>query len=204
MAKKYSINVENDEIVSVEVDGVRYTNVDQIPDEDDRGKMLLLTESWPGEEWGLPPREPWGLPKVIVPLFLAIALLMLAIAAIAGVSAGRTLSRERTAPGRVVDLILRQDARGSEFYYPLVEFDLPDGSRQRVQLTVGHWPAAYEIGQEVTVAYNPQQSSSARIKTASSTIGMWTVSIITGVLGLAFLAATLFARWVLKPSPAEV
>jgi hypothetical protein len=129
---------------------------------------------------------------------------MLAIAGIAGFNTWRTLSIEQMAAGRVVDLILRSDARGNAFYYPVVEFDLPDEGRQTVQMTVGNWPAAYEIGQEVTVAYNPQQLSSARIKSASSTLGAWTVSIIAGVLGLAFLAATLFARWVMKPLPTEV
>jgi len=204
MAKKYSINVEKNRIVSVEVDGVRYKTVDDIPDEDDRARMWFIVESWPGEEGVEAPSKPWALPKVIVPLFMAITVLMLAIAAIAGVNAWRTLSKERTAPGRVVDLIVRQDERGSAFYYPVVEFDLPDGSRQRVQLTMGNWPAAYEIEQPVTVAYDPQQLSSARIRSTSGTIGMWTVSIITGVMGLAFLAATVFAWWVMKPSPAEV
>jgi hypothetical protein len=203
MAKKYSILVENDEIIAVEVDGVRYKTVDEIPNEDDRGKMLLLTESWPGPEWGMPEAKPFLLPKIIVPLFLGIAILMLGIATIFGVNTARTLAKETTAPARVADLVLRGDSAGSEFYYPVVEFALPDGTTQRVQLTVGNWPAPYKVGDSVTVAYDPQRPGSARILSTSGTLGMWTVTIITGAIGLAFVAATLFARWVMKPSPAE-
>ena len=42
MQKKYSINWENDEVVSVEVDGVQYDHPDQIPDPDDRAQILRL------------------------------------------------------------------------------------------------------------------------------------------------------------------
>jgi hypothetical protein len=103
----------------------------------------------------------------------------------------------------VVDLVMRRDGAGKEFYYPVVEFSLPDETRQTVQLTAGSWPVGYEIGQAVTVAYDSRQPSSARIQSLSNTVGRWTLTLITGILGLAFVAATLFARWVLRPSPAE-
>jgi tRNA 2-selenouridine synthase SelU len=40
--KKYSINWENDEPVSFEVDAVLYESLDQIPDEADRSKLETM------------------------------------------------------------------------------------------------------------------------------------------------------------------
>jgi hypothetical protein len=104
----------------------------------------------------------------------------------------------------VVDLVVRKDSAGKEFYYPVVEFHLPDGSRQTVQLSEGNWPAAYAKGEPVLVAYDPEQPRQARINSIPSTASQWTLSIITGILGMAFVIATLFARWILKPGLAEV
>ena len=42
VAKKYSVQMEDDKIVSVEVDGVTYTNPDEIPDEQDREKIQTV------------------------------------------------------------------------------------------------------------------------------------------------------------------
>lgn len=205
MAKKYSLLVENDEVIAVEINGVRYESVDDIPDEDDRSKMFFVVESWPGAEGEAPAEaaKPFLLPKLIVPLFLAVALLMLGIATISGLSARRAMAREVTAPGRVVELVERRDSSGKAFYYPLVELTLADGSRQKVQLANGSFPAAYEVGDPVTVAYDPQDSSSARIQSTSSTLNMYILTIITGLMGLAFAGATLFARWVMKQEPGE-
>ena len=203
MAKKYSILVENDEIIAVEVDGARYKTVDDIPDEDDREKMLLLVESWPGAEWEVPEIKPSPLPRIVTLVFLAVAVLMLAIALFTGINTGRALARQVTAPARVVELLERRDSSGNPFYYPLVELTLPDGSRQRVQLTTGRFPAAYDVGDPVTVAYDPRDLATARMQSTGSTLGMYIVTIITGILGLGFVAATLFARWVNKPGPGE-
>ena len=203
MARKYSILVEKDEIVAVEVDGVRFKTVEDIPDEDDRGKMLVLTESWPGAEWREEEVKPFLLPRLIVPLFLAVATLMLAIALISGLSTRRALARQVTAPGRVIELLERRDPSGNLFYHPVLELTLADGSHQTVQLLMGSYPASHRVGDAVTVAYNPQDPSSARIRSTGSTLGMYTLTLITGILGLAFFGATLLARWVLKPGPGE-
>jgi len=42
MTKKYSIQTENDKVVSVEVDGVSYTDPEDIPDKFDRKKIKTL------------------------------------------------------------------------------------------------------------------------------------------------------------------
>jgi len=203
MAKKYSIYVENDKIVSLEVDGVKYKHASQIPDSQARAWMELLVEDSPALDLGSAGGGSFDLGKIILPLFLGISLLMLSIAVIAGVITGRAIAREKHVLGRVVDLEVRLDEYGNEYYYPVLEFSLPDNSRTRFTTSEGSWPPAYENGARVTVRYDPGPPLRARISSLSGNIGLWTVTIITGVLALAFAGATVFARWVLKDETAE-
>jgi hypothetical protein len=220
MAKKYSINMEDGKVVSVEVDGVQYDRPDQVQDAEDRAKIeMLMSKSMENEfgddfdkefeeEFRQLERDSARFPIVIVAVFLIIAVIMLAIAAISGFNTGRALSKEESAPGRVTDLVVRQyqdtnQQVSQEYYYPVVEFNLPSGSLRKVQLSEGSWPPAYEIGDAVTILYDPEHPNNARIKSTSSTILMWILPGITGTVGVAFLAAALFAGWFLKPKPAQ-
>lgn len=201
--KKYSINVEHAEIVSVEVDGVLYRRSGEVPDPEDRAWMELLASTSPFMEAETADAGPFALPRIITPLFLAVAILMLTIATITGVRTFRSVSKETSAPGQVLELVVRRDDTGKEFYYPLVEYYLPGNMRQTVQVLEGSWPPAYEAGQEVTIRYDPSRPGEARIASTGGTIGRFTVSIITGILGVAFSLATVFAYWVLKSNPTE-
>jgi hypothetical protein len=140
-------------------------------------------------------------PKLIFPLFLGIAILMWAIFAVATVVTSRAMSREKTTTGVVLDMVVRRDSEGNEYYYPVVEFKLADGRFQRLETAEGHYPPAYYAGQQVQVLYDPDQPLYARIKSTSSTITRWTMSIIFAVLGIAFVAASFFVRWILKEVP---
>ena len=53
---------------------------------------------------------------------------------------------------------------GDTFYFPVVEFPLPDGTRQTVQMDEGSSTMDYEPGQSVTVRYLPDQPEEARIE----------------------------------------
>ncbi len=131
--------------------------------------------------------------KIVGRVFLAVAGLLLLITLVAGLQIGRGLAGEQTARGNVMDYSVRVGADGNEFYYPVVEFYLPDHTLQRVQLNEGSWPPAYMQGEAVTVAYNPQRPIEARIVSFSSLVLRWTVPLITGGLGLAFLGAAALA-----------
>ena len=148
----------------------------------------------------MPASKPSTGPNIIVVIFLAVAVLMFAIAAISAVSSGRALARERTAPGSVVDTVIRQAADGTLYYRPVVVFALPDGAQRTLQLTEESTAPAYEVDEAVTIAYDPERPDNARIKTSASTAAMWILPLIMGILGAAFLVATLFARWVLRAS----
>jgi hypothetical protein len=145
----------------------------------------------------MPANESSLIPKTMIAVFLAVAVLMLAIAAISAGKSGLALAKEATAPGSVIDLVVRTDQTGSEFYYPVVAFTLPDGSRQTVQISEGSRPPAHKQDESVTIAYDPEQPRNARIRSFSNTASMWILPLITSILGAAFLAATLFARRVL-------
>jgi hypothetical protein len=146
-------------------------------------------------------KQPERFPRIILALFLGISVLMLAITAISAVSTVRALSREASAPGRVVDFEAHRDQAGKVFNYPIVEFYLPNKSRQTVQLSEGSSTSAYELGEPVTILYDPALPGNARIKSAANAWLAWTVPIVTGVLGAAFMAAALLARSFLQPEP---
>ena len=81
-----------------------------------------------------------------------------------------------------------------DYYYPVVEFTSNDGRRHSAQMTEGSQSPSHEVGDEVTVRYDPQHPLDARIKSAGSDALMWILPGITGVLGLCFLAAVLVVR----------
>lgn len=215
--KKYSINWEDDEAVSFEVDGVTYENLDDIPDEDDRLKLEAMMDSAEDAEFdaefekmGKEVEQIKGpaVEKVILTVFTGIAALMLLIAGVASFFNIQKINHEESAPGKVVDMISRreyvneQDRVVQEYYYPVIEYISADGKRHSVQLNEGSSSPEYEKGDEVTVLYNPDRPLDARIKSFGSAALMWILPGITGILGIAFLGAVLAVRK-LMPSEEE-
>jgi hypothetical protein len=196
--KKYSINMEDGRVVSVEVDGKVYQDVENIPDPDDRDAV----ESWvffaPDSAVAARSKPSVAFPRAILFVFLGVALLMLAITVYSAVVIGRNVAREMSAPARVVEIVGQIGSDGGTFYYPLVEFTAADESRQIVQVGPGSRPPAYRVGDEVTLRYDPAQPAEARIASVGGSLDQFILPLITGVLALAFLLATAFAWWMLK------
>jgi hypothetical protein len=136
--------------------------------------------------------------RVLLFLFAGIAALMLVIALLTGISTARRLSTERSALAQVIDMTERKSAEESIYYYPVVAFDLPGGQRQRVQLAEGSWPPAHRVGDLVTVRYQPANPLDARIDTGGGTAALWTWTIVTGALAVAFALAAALAWWMGK------
>jgi hypothetical protein len=218
--KKYSINWEDDLPVSFEVNGVTYETLEDVPDEADRRKLEAMMDSSFEAEFDDPEFERMSKeveqingPKVeniILAVFTGIAVLMLLIAGIASFGNVTKMSRELNAPGTVVDMIQKreyvnqQDRIIEEYYYPVVEYASQDGKAHKVQLNEGSSTPEYEIGDEVTVLYNPERPLDARIKSAGSAALMWILPGITGVLGIAFLGAVVVVRKLMPPSEETV
>ncbi|OGO36752.1 MAG: hypothetical protein A2W35_04810 [Chloroflexi bacterium RBG_16_57_11] len=201
MEKKYSIQWQGDEVVSFEVDGVQYESLDEVPDEADREKLLGLMAGTREIELGTPARPSINLGLIVLTVFIGVAALMCVISVLTGVSTWRGMSREVEAPGQVVEMVTRKDEQGNEFYYPVVAFSLADGSRQTVQMAEGSWPPSFAVGDEVKVLYDPGKPLEARVKSTSGTVSLWIWTMVTGVLAVAFVLATLLAWWVLKEVP---
>ncbi|HSL30967.1 MAG TPA: DUF3592 domain-containing protein [Anaerolineales bacterium] len=218
--KKYSINWENEEPVSFEVDGLVYESVDAIPDEVDREKIMAmmngsLDHQFEKEfrefdrefqkDWEAHKKTAANAERIILGVFSVVAVLMLFIALISSASAILKLRREASASGQVVEMIHRweyvdeEDRVVEEYYFPVVEYVSADGRPHRVQMTEGSSTPQHEIGDEVTVLYNPERPLDARIQSVGSSLLMWILPGISGILGLAFLVAVLAVRKVMAP-----
>ena len=224
MKKSYSVDVQDGELVSIEIDGVIFHSVDEIPDEDDRAHAEFLMKDAEDMEFDkgrfLGKSQPSRMPLIMFLLFLSIAILLLIISAFSAVSAIRSTGKEQSLPGRVVSMIERRGSdpnrvatRSSDrnlggndsdiYYYPEVEITLPDETTKRLQLGQGSWPPAYEVGQQVTVLYNAEHPKDSSIQSSGSTIMKFLPAMITGFIGLGFLSASLLVRWISKPDPEE-
>lgn len=224
MKKKYAINIENDQVVSMEVDGVKYDSIDQIPDPEDREKMTLLmsdaeadaadedneAEALEAEEidnltmdMNMPDVNSDKMSKVVFSIFFGIAVLLLIISAVSAFFTFRSLGKEQTAEGRVVDMVRRTDSNGNEFYFPVVQFTIPGHDSRTVQTSEGSWPPSYSKGDRVTISYNPDQPNQARIKSFESAVLTWLVTMITGGLGAIFLVVSFLIYRFTQPEKTE-
>jgi hypothetical protein len=207
--KNYSVHWENEQAVSFKVDGVKYANLNDIPDKRDRRKLkeMMAASSEPDfdeKEWEESQKESDKAQNIILWVFSGVAALMLLIAVISAGGAMSQIAKERSTPGRVVDVVMKreyvneQDRVVQEYYYPVVQFTADDGHRRDVQMSEGSDTPSYEKGNEVTVRYNPEHPLDARIDSFGSNGLMWVLPSITGILGLAFLGAVLAVRWLTK------
>ena len=215
MAKKYSINWENEEPVSFEVDGVTYNSLDDVPNEKDRNKLSAMVEDFANDdatdvkfdekefeklrkEAENPTMEKW-----VSGDFTGIAAVMILVAVIASFLNIQKISKEQSAPGRVVDVVKQrvvvdqQNRIVRDFYYPVVEFVAIDGHKHTVQMSEGSDSPYYEKGNEVTIRYDPDHPLDARIKSAGSNALMWILPGITGILGIAFAGAVFVVKKVM-------
>ena len=213
--KKYSINWENDEPVSFEVDGVTYNSLDDVLNENDRNKLAAMMDASfddSFEDMKFDEKEFEELQKAaenpamerwVLGGFTGIAVLMILIAAISSFFNIQKIGKEESAPGRVVDVVVRRELVNEEndivrdFYYPVIEFVANDGHRRTVQLNEGSDSAYYEKGDEITVLYDPDHPLDARIKSAGSNALMWILPGITGILGIAFAGAVFVVKKVM-------
>lgn len=218
--KKYSIDWENDEPTSFKVDGVSYESLDQVPDEADRSRLEAMMNASMEQEfekefedfdkefkkdWEAHKKTSANAEKLILGIFTGVAILMLLIAAASSASAILEMNREESAPGRVVEIVQRreyvneQDRDVEEYYFPVVNFVSRDRRRHSVQMTEGSSSPSHEVGDEVTVLYDPDHPLDARIKSFGSSALMWILPGITGILGLAFLGAVIAVQKLMSP-----
>ncbi len=201
--RTFEVIVEGDEVVAVRVDGVRYESALDIEDEATSAWVSALLMASPAPFAAGPTSKPFPVEKIVAGVFLLVALITLSVAGITGVSAWNAHHREMRTPGVVTEVISRKDSTGNEAFYPRVEFSLPNGDKQSVQLTEGSWPAAHERGETVTIVYDRERLAHARIDSTSGSLGRWIAPIITGVLGIVFTVVGLLALSMFRATPAH-
>ena len=213
--KKYSINWENDEADSFEVNGVTYNSLDDVPDWKDKDKLAAMVQASEDdfedvkfdekefEELRKAAENP-SMERWVLGGFTVIAVIMLLVTAISTFANIQKISKEESTPGRVVDVVTQrvivneQERIVRDFYYPVIEFTASDGRRRTVQVSEGSDSPYYEKGDEVMVAYNSEHPLDARIKSAGSSALMWVLPSITGILGIAFMGAVIVVKRVMS------
>ncbi len=207
LKKKYSIHWEGDFPSSYEVNGVGYETLEDVPDESDRRKLQAMADaSFTADmdaEIEAQKQKGIAAEKIILWVFSAVAAIMLVIAFFSSFGVISKISKEESADGRVVDMIVKvryttienqTEPIAEKYYYPVVEYRSSDGRFHSVQLMEGSSRASFEIGEDVTVLYNPEHPLDARIKSFGSSALMWVLPTITGILGISFLVAVLVVR----------
>ena len=213
--KKYSINWENDEAQSFEVNGVTYESLDDVPDWKDRDKLAAMLHASSEEDFEEvkfdekefeelrkaaenPSMERWVLGG-----FTAIAVIMLLVTIVSIFSNIQKILKEESVPGMVVDVVKRRELVNEEndivrdFYYPVIEFVPSDGHKRSLQVNEGSDSPFYEKCDEITVLYDPEHPLDARIKSAGGNALMWVLPSIPGILGIAFAGAVLVVKKVM-------
>jgi hypothetical protein len=90
-----------------------------------------------------------------------------------------------TANGTVTDLFQGSDSDGGTVYYPRVRFVTQSGDTIEFTGSNGTSPPAFEVGETVSVLYDPISPGNARIDTFFQ---LWFTALILGFLGLVFTA----------------
>ena len=116
-------------------------------------------------------------------IFLGVGALMLLGSVLFWNKTRHFLARAHQAPGTVVELREVRDSEGSSTWKPVVAFVAGNGRRVRFADSVSSKPAAYDVGDTVTVLYLPDEPEEAHIRGFSS---LWLGVAVLGGLGLAF------------------
>jgi len=90
-----------------------------------------------------------------------------------------------TADGTVMDLFVGSDSDGDNVYYPRVRFVTPSGDVIEFTSLNGSNRPAFEVGEAVSVLYDPASPGNARI---NSFFQLWLLPMVLGGMGSVFAA----------------
>jgi hypothetical protein len=101
------------------------------------------------------------------------------------------------AQGEVFDLAARRNtssssSRSTLLYFPVVRFDAANGQKIIFESSTGTSPAAYEVGERVTIVYDPREPGNASIE---SFFAFWFMPTLFGGLGSLLLAVGSGILW---------
>jgi hypothetical protein len=95
----------------------------------------------------------------------------------------------------VVDYIFERHSRGNGYYYPLIEFELKDGTRTRRKSFLGSYPKRFKEGQTISIRYKENNPDSFFIINDYAEAIFITIFFVLGIAAMATGAALLiFAK----------
>jgi Protein of unknown function (DUF3592) len=96
--------------------------------------------------------------------FLAMGIVFTLVGGVQLLQYRRFRSRAARVPGVVADLHHGVSATAGDLYYPVLAFTTRDGRPVRASTRVGAKPALAQVGDQVTVAYDPHNLEEAEIE----------------------------------------
>ena len=211
MKKKYSLNWEDEKLVSVEVNGTVYAAADLIPDPEDRKRVEAMIENASVVEEDAEfdrkfdeinrqldaealqhPNTERNLTNMVFAIFMGVAVVLLGIAGFSAYLVQKTEASETVATGQVVEIVSEPDANGRNFYSPVVKFPSADRKWVTITLQEASRPSLYSVGDSVQVRFDPARPQFAVSSDAAA--NRWILTIICGVLGGIFLGVSLLIR----------
>lgn len=128
---------------------------------------------------------------ILLAVFASVSVILLIVCGLVSVYTYQQLARERSAAGFVVRLETQthydsETGEPYDLYYPVLRFRLPDGTFVETRSSIGASPPDQQPGDEITVLYNPDNPSEARVDSPANRLLSWVASIITGGIGLIF------------------
>jgi hypothetical protein len=119
-------------------------------------------------------------------IMLAIGLTMLVLAVAGLVSVVWFRSNAQSVMGTVVAEVLTPYSDGNS-YCPVVSYTTRNGQTLEHRSNICAWPAAYEVGDQVRMYYNPLNPSSVQM---NNFFGTWFFPILFGFMGIVFSASS--------------
>ena len=95
------------------------------------------------------------------------------------------------AEGTVVRLIEKAEPGETPVIYPFFKFKAENGKTYTVKGGVGSNPAAYTVGEKLSVVYDPDRPQDAHIDSFTE---LWLAPLVLLLMGFIFVLAGLFGR----------
>jgi hypothetical protein len=104
-------------------------------------------------------------PTFLFGIFFVIGLGLLGGAGYLVLDTRNDIARAETADGIVIDLVGERDSDGDTIYYPHVRYVTRSGEAVEFTTAVGSSPPGFDVGERVSVLYDPAAPEEARIDT---------------------------------------
>lgn len=146
--------------------------------------------------------------RIIGIVFILGSFIPLGIGAYCYKSTSNFLKTAVSTEGTVLEMNERKSSDGSIHYYPVYSFVDVYGTEHKIYCKSGHYPPRYEIGDPISILYNPQSPEEIKY---DSFVSLWMGALIAGILGffpfsfgvLVFFVAPIIIRNVSKTTHTE-